>query len=133
MRQRLLAIVNAKYTVPTWLWNISSTALAAVVLLWSLTNPSADLDAFTSSLILNGVLWSALLVFGGILAGIGMAANIPWFVRTGAMLNFCMWIFGTIAFAGAGGVNVIIFSLPVLIYYAYLYLASFLRNYPPKL
>lgn len=131
MRNKLLSIVNAKYSVPTWLWNLSSTAFATIVLLYTIFSPDA-LDDFTSALVLNGTLWSAMLLIACILVGIGMARDRDGLVRLGAMVAFCLWIFGTIGFAGIGGANIIIFSAPIMVYYAYIYIASYLRKYPSR-
>lgn len=129
-RRFMLRLVNAKYSLPSWLWALASTAFAAVILMYLVVNPALVAE-FVAPLPFHGWAWAILLAFGGVLAMFGMALDKPKFVRIGSFLSFCMWIFGAITLYISGGIgNIIIFAGPMLIYWAYKYLASYVREFP---
>ena len=50
-------------------------------------------------------------------------------LRWGAFLAFLMWVFGAIAFASSGqAITAFVVALPWILFYAYVYLASFFRE-----
>jgi hypothetical protein len=62
---------------------------------------------------------------------IGMTTGRVNIHRWGAMISFCMWVFGAFAFYLTGGIyNVIIFAAPMLVFWFYKYLASYVREFP---
>ena len=129
VRRLMIRLVNAKYSVPSWLWAIASTSVGALVLLYSITNP-ALVAAFVAPLPFHGWVWAPLLTFGGLCAMLGMAKDKSSLVRLGAFVSFLMWIFGALTFYASGGIgNIIIFAGPMLVYWAYKYLASYVREF----
>ena len=127
-RERLRRIIDAKYSVPTWLWVLASTGFGAVILFYLLTNPALVVP-FTQYLPFHGWSWAPLLTGGGLLTMIGMAKDWVRFVRVGSFLSFTMWIFGSTTLYLTGGVaNLIIFAGPMLILWAYTYVASYYRE-----
>jgi hypothetical protein len=130
IRSGLIRFVNAKYSLPSWLWAIASTIVGAAIVAYAIFNP-AVLTEFVKYLVLDGWIWGPVLTLGGLIAMIGMAKDWARWVRVGAFSSFCMWIFGSIAFFFTGGiVNVLIFAGPMLVFWAYKYLASYVREFP---
>lgn len=128
-RNFMIRLVNAKYSVPSWLWAIASTSLGALIIFYSFTNP-ALVAAFLAPLPFHGWVWAPLLTLGGLAAMLGMAKDNSKLLRLGAFVSFLMWIFGTITFYISGGIgNVIIFAGPMLVYWGYKYLASYVREF----
>lgn len=127
---RLYRIVNAKYSLPTWLWVFASFFVGVIVLIYSLTNPALIIE-FTKTLPFHGLAWSPLVVIGSLLTMVGMGRANEWLVRKSSILNFCLWVFGAVSFYAAGGIgNVLIFGAPMLIFWAYTYLAAYFREVP---
>lgn len=130
VRDRLIAIVNAKYSVPTWLWVICSTAAALIILIGSLTLPAAAIaaDPFLNALPINGTLWGGALAGAGFTNMYGMKTRRTRLVGYTSFLCFCLWVFGGIALAASGLAN-LFFILPMLAFWAYKYVASFVREH----
>jgi hypothetical protein len=130
VRHRMIKIVNAKYSVPSWLWVMASIAVGIVIFLYGLSDPSL-IREFTDPLPFNGLVWGGGVALSGVLAGVGMATDATWVVRLGAFVSFSLWIFGAISFYLSGGIaNVIIFGGPMLVFWAYKYVASYVREFP---
>lgn len=129
MRELLIRLINAKYSLSTWLWVFASTAMAVAVVLFSITDPPRIAE-FASALPFKGTVWGSILIVGGLTTMIGMASDMKWFVRFGSMASCLMWFFGVISFAQGGVTSVIVFAGPLLILHAYIYLASHVREYP---
>ena len=130
VRDRLIRIVNAKYSVPSWLFVIASTFVGVVILFYAISNP-ALIAPVVHYLPWDGLIWSSLMIFGGLLTMAGMARDYYPAVRWGSLLSACMWIFGNITVYLAGGIgNILIFAGPILIFWVYKYVASYVREFP---
>ena len=129
-RLRLIKIVNARYSVPTWLWVVASTVAGVIILVGSLTLPAATLaaDPFLSALPINGIVWGGLLTASGFVNMYGMARLKLRVVKWTAFICFCLWVFGVIAFWLTGVANVALFAGPMLSFWAYKYIASHIRE-----
>jgi hypothetical protein len=129
-RRFMIRLVNAKYSVPSWLWALASTSVGLLILFYAITNPVLIAE-FVKPLPFEGFVWGSLLGGAGVVAMLGMGLDKARLVRIGSFLSFCMWIFGAVSFYAAGGIgNIIIFAGPMLIYWAYKYLASYVREFP---
>ena len=130
IRDKLIAIVNAKYSVPTWLWVICSTAAALIILIGSLTLPAAVVatDPFLQALPLDGTIWGGMLGGAGLLNMYGMKKKKTKLVGYTSFICFLLWIFGGIALTASGAAN-LFFVVPMLTFWAYKYVASFVREH----
>jgi hypothetical protein len=115
--------MSTHYSLPTFVWVVVSLVLAGTVAAIAIDGAP---NAFISNLPFDGKLWSFALLLANLSAMIGMIKDTSkkWFVRTGSFLSFCLWIFGTISFAQDGGIFIPILSAPLMIVFAYIYLAS---------
>ena len=127
----MLKVINARYSIPTWLWVFASLALAVIVGIYALIDPDR-VAPFLNPLPFDGWIWVPTLVIGSLLTMFGMARNMVKTIRVGAFFSFVMWIFGAISFGltEGGFANVIIFAAPMLMVYAYIYLATYVRDFP---
>lgn len=129
MRKHILRFLNARVSLPSWMLALSSAGIAFIILFYFATNP-VGLGAFGTALAFNGVIWTLLLCAGTSATILGLIwARFRLLLRWGAFLSFAMWIFGGLAFILAGqAVTTFIVVLPWLLFYAYVYLASFFRD-----
>src|SRR6478752_1093294 len=122
IRRGMLRLLNARYSISSWLWVSVSTITAFILMLLIQAGTEKGLDQFLASLPFNGVLWSLLLVLAGLTTAVGMAAGWQSAVGVGAFASFCLWVFGAISFATVGaGTTVIILIAPLMIFFAYLF------------
>jgi hypothetical protein len=117
-------LINARYSVPTWLW-ASSSFISGLVVIFSFAQPSiatfVDAVAF-------GVTWGPMVGIFGLIAMYGMATKNETLVRIGAFASFCLWVAGAVAlFITGAGVAVFYFVGQLVLFWAYKYLASFVR------
>jgi hypothetical protein len=125
-RLSLIRAVNARYSIPSWLWASSSAFVGLAVMAISFSGDVRG-QRFVDALIL-GRFWGPLVFICSILAMIGMKKVYFRLVRWTAFANFLLWVFGAIAFYLNGGIwNIVIFVGQMLIFWAYKYLASYVR------
>lgn len=130
MRNLLVRFINARFSLPTWLWAFASTAVGLIVFQYSFVKDPA-IASFSESLPFGGVLWGGAVAICGVSSMYGMARFSKWPLRFGSMGSFVLWVFGAISFARAGGLaNVFIFAGPMLLFWAYKYLATYVREFP---
>jgi hypothetical protein len=130
LRQTLRRIINARYSVSSWLWIIVST-LSAIILFMMLLHGGPDVEAFLAALPFNGFAWTAGLIVTGFTKIYGMATHNDKVVSWGALVAFCLWVFGAISFCIVGNaVTVVLLILPIMIFNAYLCLGATLREGP---
>lgn len=128
MDRVILRVINAKYSVPTWLLAIMSWLVAIIILLIAMFDPAQAAD-FLDQLPAGGFLWAPLLLASTSATMVGMARHWHSLVKNGAGVSFCLWIFGSVAFGvGTGIANVVAFCVPFLIYWFYLALAARFRE-----
>ena len=126
----LKRLINARYSLPSWLWVFVSAFVGAAVSAYALLDPDGEAKPFLDALPFYGKLWGPLLVLFALCSVIGMAKNSRRFVQVGSMGSFCLWIFGSIAFYITGGiVNTVLLAVPLLVFWAYKYLATYVREY----
>lgn len=125
----ILRLLNARVSLPSWMLALSSAALAwAAMFLLFFT--AAGLGPFGAALPVTGFLWTPLIF----LATTATVVGLVWvrrinFLRYGAFGSFVLWIFGGVAFIASGqALTAGVVILPWLIFYAYIYLASFFRD-----
>lgn len=123
----IVRLLNSRYSVGTFLWAIVSLILGLIVAQIAFAGTP---NAFVDALPFDGQLWSVLLTLSSLAAIVGMAKDTERriLVRVGSFASFCLWIFGTISFASSGVVFIPIISAPLLIVFAYIYLASLIRE-----
>lgn len=128
VRKAILRFLNARVSLPSWMLALSSAGLAYIAIFLILVG--TGLGTFGAALLFDGLLWSGLLALGSTSAIVGMIwKSRTFWLRWGAFLAFAMLVFGGIAFVLAGQtVTTIIVVVPWLLFYAYIYLASFFRN-----
>jgi hypothetical protein len=124
----VLKFLNARVSFPSWILALSSAGIAYIALFLLLFG--SGLGAFGEELILGALLWSSLMVVSTTATIIGLIfAKRIWLLRSGAFFSFTLWIFGALAFALAGqAITSVIVVIPWLLFYAYVYLASFFRQ-----
>jgi hypothetical protein len=120
-------MLSTHYSIPTFVWVIVSLVLAGVVGAISFAETP---NAFIENLPFDGKIWAISLGVANLLTAVGMVRDTTrkWFIRTGSFASFCLWIFGTISFAQDGGIFIPILSAPLMIVFAYVYLASLERK-----
>jgi len=120
--------VNAKYSVPAWLWVILSTAVGLIVTGIAFFNP-AMAAGFFMALPLSGKLMGPAVLIGGLAVMWGMAKNDSTYVKWGSFVSFCLWLFvGFALFIDGGIISFLLLPLPLLIFWAYKYLAATVRE-----
>lgn len=119
--------VQAKYSVPSWLWVSVSFVTGLLILLIGVFDPLSAVE-FLRALPLGGVAFGPMLMAGSLSTMYGMARDIAKYVRFGSFFSFCLWIFASFAFATGSILNVFILPLPMLIFWGYKYLASYVRE-----
>jgi hypothetical protein len=128
----LRGIINARYSVSSWLWILVSTASAIILLLLISSQPhDPDTAEFLSKLPLNGYAWTVGLTITGFVKMFGMAFHKDKAVAYGAFFAFCLWVFGFLTFIFVGNtITVILLILPIMVFNAYLFLGATLREHP---
>jgi len=125
-RRLLTRLINARYSIPSWLWASSSALIGLIALLLSIFTPSVT--AYFTDAVALGVLWPPLILISSAVAMYGMATVKFRVVRYASFASFVLWIFGCTAFILTGGViSVMIFGGQILLFWAYKYLASYVR------
>ena len=120
--------INAKYSLPTWLWVIVSFIVGVLTTGYAFASP-ATFVLFLSGLPLNGMFIGPVVVIAGIVTMFGMAKYRPTLVKYGSFASFCAWIPITYAFYIAGGwINVALLPIWMLLFWSYKYLASHIRE-----
>lgn len=132
MRNFLVRLINARYSLPAWLWVFMSFAIAVIVDYYAFAHPyDEEVQPFLQALPWEGKVWAPLLTAAAVSSMIGMAGNRKWPLRVGAFLSFLLWIFGTIAFYITGAAfSIVLISAPMLIFWTYKYLATYVREFP---
>ena len=128
-RRLILRMLNARISVPSWMLALSSAGLAWAALILLLFG-SIGLGTFGAALPFTGFIWVPLLLLGTNATVFGMLFQRAHKALVyGSFLSFAMWIFGAIAFIASGqALTAGVVVLPWLIFYAYIYLASFFRD-----
>ena len=123
-------MLNAKYSVSSWLWVIISTITA--VFLFVAINGGAnanEIQTFLVAMPLDEAFWSFLLIVTGLFKMYGMARDSRTAVGIGSFVAFCLWVFGLIAFITVGNsATVVLLILPIMIFNAYLFLGVAFRE-----
>lgn len=129
MSRLLRRIIEADITVPTYLFILSSLALGIMALMGAF-RPEVSNSPFATKLALDLLPWSLVLTIGNLLVLIGVMVRSRLSVQVGAMLTFCMWVFGSISFCLTGQIpTFLVVTLPYLLFFAYIYLAAFFRKF----
>jgi hypothetical protein len=124
-------MLNARYSISSWLWVAVSTVTAFVMLLIIQSGTEQGIDEFLAALPFNGIVWTLLLVLAGLTTAVGMAANWQSAVGVGSFISFCLWVFGSISFVAVGsGTTVVVLTAPLMVFFAYLFLGVALRDRP---
>lgn len=122
-------MLNARYSISSWLWVAVSTVTAFVMLLIIQSGTEQGVDEFLNALPFNGIVWTLLLVLAGLTTAVGMAANWQSAVGVGSFTSFCLWVFGSISFVTVGsGTTVVVLTAPLMVFFAYLFLGVALRD-----
>jgi hypothetical protein len=128
VRQFIRRILNARYSVSSWLWIIVSTVSAAILLLM-IIGGGPEVQDLLAHLPLNGYFWAGGLVATGLIKMYGMATGHEVAVKWGSFVAFLLWVFGLLTFIFIGNaVTVILLILPIMIFNAYLFLGVTLRE-----
>lgn len=124
----VLRLLNARVSIPSWMLAISSAALGYIALFLLLFG--SGLGAFGEGLFLSGGIWVPLEIIASTATIIGLIVKrATFFLRWGAFFSFILWVFGCISFAITGNIiTSVVVVAPWLIFYAYVYLASFFRD-----
>lgn len=129
MNRLLRRIIEANITVPTYLF-ISSSLLLGIIALLGAFQPEVSGSPFATKLALDLLPWALILTVGNLLVLIGVIIRSRLSVQIGAMLAFCMWVFGSISFCLTGQIpTFLVVTLPYLLFFAYIYLAAFFRRF----
>jgi hypothetical protein len=129
MSRLLRRIIESDITVPTYLFILSSLVLGLIGLRGAF-QPEVAGSPFASRLVLDLLPWSLILTIGNLLVLTGVIIRSRLSVQVGAMLAFCMWVFGSISFSLTGQfATFLVVTLPYLIFFAYIYLAAFFRKF----
>lgn len=120
--------INAKYSVPAWLWVILSFVVGILLTLIAFFDPSSALG-FLEALPLSGKLMGPVVaVFSGT-AMYGMGKGNPKIVKWSSFICFLAWVFIAFAFFIDGGIiTFLIMPLEMLVFWGYKYLASWVRE-----
>jgi hypothetical protein len=129
---KLLALIrkgiNARYSVPAWLWVILSFVIGFLIALLAFTSPATS-PAFFAALPLSGKLLGPLTALSALVAMYGMGAGKPTVVKWAAMASFLFWLFISFAlFIDGGAISVAVIGAPILVFWGYKYLASWVRE-----
>ena len=93
-------------------------------------NPEVAHSPFANKLVIDLLPWAVLVTVGNLLTIIGVLTRVKLSTQIGAMLAFCMWVFGSISFCLTGqATTFLVITLPYLLFFAYVYLASFFRRF----
>lgn len=120
--------INAKYSVPAWLWVILSATVGFLLTFIAFLAPGTAMT-FLAALPLTGkLLGPVVLGFSG-LAMYGMSVNHPRYVKWASFVCFLAWVFLGIAFFIDGGlITFLIMPLWMIVFWAYKYLAAWVRE-----
>jgi len=120
--------INAKYSLPAWLWVILSAAVGLIVTLIAFFNPAMAVGFFMA-LPLSGKLIGPAVLLAGVSVMVGMARSKTTYVKWGSFISFCLWVFvGFALFIDGGIISFLLLPLPLLIFWGYKYLASYVRE-----
>jgi hypothetical protein len=123
-------MLNAKYSIPSWILNSIGFA-TSILLLVALSDPNAPgVKEFLAALpIINPYVWSGSLLVASVVKYIGMGLDLDRWVRYGSLLAVVMWVFGIIAFSVSGNAaSVVILAAPLVLFNVYLFLSVALRD-----
>ena len=106
----------------------SNLAIGLIMLLAGLFAPEV-LGPLGEVLPFGGALMGGMLTLACAVASIGMWVSSRTLAKYGAMFGLFTWVFGCVLFLSVpgGGYNVIVFVIPYLLYFIYLYLAAVFR------
>lgn len=130
MRKLLLKVLNAEFSVSSWIL-ASIWLVASVVLFVQITDPSTPgLTEFHNAMpVINEIFWAGAMVVSSITLMLGMAKHWTSFIRYGSMAGFVLWVFGATAFILLGqGTTIAILVAPLMLFLAYMFLAALLRK-----
>lgn len=120
--------INAKYSLPAWLWVLLSFVVGVLVFIIAVTNPATS-AAFFAALPFTGILMGPLVAIAAAVAMYGMATGKIKYVKWGSFSSFCLWLFvGFALFMDGGIISFLLLPLPLLVFWAYKYLASWVRE-----
>lgn len=129
IRNGILRVLNARYSVSSWLWVIVSTLAATFMFATIYTGNDAALAAFSEAMPIDERFWVFMLVVTGLFKMYGMARDSRTAVAIGSFVAFCLWVFGLITFVILGSTQaVVLLILPILIFNAYLFLGVAFRE-----
>ena len=122
-------LFNARYGLPSWILASLSMMVGILVVTYLWTKDPEVLELL-DPLPLDGWIWGPLLIVSAGCAMVGMARYNLKLVRYGSFASFVAWCFGTFAFAlgNDSANNILILSLPMLTFWTYKYIASYLRE-----
>jgi len=129
-RRVTLRVLNARYSISTWLWILVSL-LAAIVMFLQLLAGGPSVVAFLDSLPMDGYLFTVGLIVTGLLKLYGMARDQVRLVKYGAFGAFLFWVFGLVTFLDQGQLTtIILLIIPILLVNSYLFLGATFRERP---
>lgn len=126
-RNAILRFLNARVSFPSWMLALSSMGIAYIALFLLFFS---TLGPFGAALPFSGYLWAPLLTVSTTATVVGLIwIRRVFLLKWGAFISFLMWVMGAIAFTTSGQIiTAVIVALPWLLFYAYVYLASFFRD-----
>lgn len=129
LRNAVLRFLNARVSLPSWLFALSSAGLAWAAMFLLIFGP-IGLGAFGAALPFTGWLWAPLLFLSTNATIIGLLfTKRVAFLKYGAFASFLLWIFGALAFIASGqALTAAVVATPWTLFYAYAYLASHFRD-----
>lgn len=126
----VLRIIEAKYSISSWLWAFVSTATGLVFAAAIKDGTGEGLDDFLKVLpVIDPLLWASLIAVTGVVLMLGMLIDSDIMVGISAFTSFVLWVFGALAFVLLGSVaTLVILIIPFLLFFAYIFVATFVRD-----
>lgn len=130
MRKTLLRIIEAKYSVSTWILNAISLFSSAILVLAAVQG-GKDVDEFAQALpLINVNAWAFLLALSALGVIIGLIIDDRMTIAVASFVQFVLWVFGFFGFlfVGDSGTTIILLIIPFIVFYTYMFLAALLRD-----
>lgn len=125
----ILSVIDAEYSVSSWLWIIVSTITAAFLLFLIIQGTAPGLDVFLQALPFEGGIWSGLLLVTGLVKMYGMAWKNKTAIRYGSLVAVGLWAFGAVTFVLIGQAQTVFLLIaPIMVFNIYLFLTSSFRT-----